>query len=99
MVALAVTLTLTLTSCDFHFGSIHYDVHWRVIAIPVAAILVIAHVSIVKKRYKCPMCKTEFRPKWYEISSWLHQGNRRAMKCPRCGRRGFCPPVDDDRIN
>ena len=90
-----IILTLMLTSCDIHHGNIHHDVHWWVIAIPVVIILVIAHISFIAKRYRCPMCGTEFRPKWYEISSWLHDDNGRAVKCPHCGRRGFCPPADD----
>ncbi len=92
---LTVTLTLLLTSCDLHFGDAHYDIHWWIIAIPIAIILIIAHISLVRKHYRCPIYGTEFRPKWYEISSWLHKDERHVVKCPHCGHRGFCPPADD----
>ena len=96
--ALAASSMLFLTSCDIHFGDAHYDVSPFVIAIPVfiicAAICVIAQVSIIRKWYKCPMCQATFRPKWYEMSVWLHDGKRHVVKCPHCGRRGFCSPVD-----
>lgn len=93
--ALTVTLALLLTSCDARFGGVHYDVSWWVLAIPPAVILMTAHISLVRKRYRCPVCRAEFRPQWYEISVWLHDGGNRAVKCPHCGRRGFCPPVKD----
>lgn len=97
--AFAILPVLFLTSCDIHFGNAHYDVSPWIIAIPVlgisAAICMIAHVSIIRKRFKCPMCQATFRPKWYEISAWLHDGKRHVVKCPHCGRRGFCSPADD----
>ena len=97
--ALAVMPMFLCASCDIHFGDIHYDVTPWVIVIPVAAICVVicvsAHVSIIRKRFRCPMCQATFRPKWYEMSVWLHDGKRHVAKCPRCGRRGFCSPADD----
>ena len=96
--ALAVMLMFLFSSCDIHFGNIHYDVTPWVIVIPVAAICVIicviAHVSIIRKRFRCPICQATFRPKWYEISIW-HDGKRRVVKCPYCSRRGFCSPAED----
>ena len=97
--AFAAPSMLFLTSCDIHFGDAHYDVSPFVIAIPVliicVAICVITQISIIRKRFKCPVCQATFHPKWYEISAWLHDGKRRVVKCPHCGRRGFCSPVDD----
>ncbi len=60
-------------------------------------ILTAAHILIIRKTYVCPTCGTKFRPKWYEISAWLHDGSLRVVKCPICHRRGFCPPCDKRR--
>ena len=95
--AFALMPILLLTSCDTHIGNAHYDVPWWVIAIPIVLILVIAHVCVICKRFQCPACQTEFRPKWYEISAWLHNHGERVVKCPHCGRRGFCPPSSKGR--
>lgn len=86
---------LSLTSCDVHFGETHFDVYPWVIGIPVALIFVIAHCIIIFRIYECPECKTKFRPRWYEVSSWLHDGNRRVVRCPHCQRKGFCRPADE----
>ena len=97
--AILLLLILSLTACEVHYFDKRADVSWWVIAIPTVIVCVIvfaiAHVIIVRKQYRCPVCRTVFRPKWHEISAWLHDGDRRVMKCPHCGRRGFCPPADD----
>jgi hypothetical protein len=34
-----------------------------------------------------------FKPRFYQISFWLHNGGSRAGKCPHCGKRGFFRPA------
>ena len=83
-------LPLFLTSCDAHIGSRHYDVPWYDIAIIIAVISTVGYLIIIKGTYKCPECEEEFSPKWYELSACLHEGKKRLVKCPKCGKRGFC---------
>jgi len=93
-----IVLSLSLASCDVHFGNHHYNVPWQIIAIPVllicAVICIAAHRSIISKTYVCPDCGTKFRPGWYNISSWIHLNGERVLKCPHCRRKGFCRPAD-----
>lgn len=91
---LILALLFTLTSCEVHLGAAVFEVPWWLIAIPVVLLLVIAHLIILCKNYRCPYCGQIFRPKWYEISAWIHMGNCRAMKCPHCGKKGLFPPAD-----
>ena len=92
-----INLILTLTSCDVHFGSIHYDVPWYTIVIidviVIAAITLIAGVVLSRNTYKCPECGEEFSPKWYRAAFSMHDGSSRVYRCPKCGRRGFCRKV------
>ncbi len=85
------------TSCDVHFGSIHYDVPWYTIVIidviVIAAITLIAGVALSKNTYKCPDCGEELSPKWYRAAFTMHDGSSRVFKCPKCGRKGFCRKV------
>lgn len=83
-------MAISLTSCQVNWFNKHFDVPWWVITIPVIIILLIAHICIISKTYQCPECKATFKPKWYEISSWLHMGNKRFIKCPKCSKKGFC---------
>ena len=85
-----LTLSVFLPSCNVHFGEQHYEVHWWVIAIPVVLIFTLAHCLVIKKKYQCPKCKAVFRPRWYEISTWVPVGEERVVKCPKCHRKGFC---------
>ncbi len=54
----------------------------------------ISMAFICKQDYKCPGCGSIIRPKWHHISAWLHNGSDRVIKCPHCGRKGFCRRVD-----
>lgn len=65
-------------------------VPWYVVVVPVVAILLGAHLYFLSCRFICPKCATVIKPKWYEVSVWLHWGDRRVVKCPHCGRRGYC---------
>ena len=85
------SLSLLLSSCKVNLiGGQTIDVPWYVIAVFVAVLCVIVHVALISYTYTCPECGTEFKPKWYEISIWLHINSRRVAKCPHCGRKGFC---------
>ena len=96
--AMLLCSVLFLSSCEVHYFGSNYDVPWYIIAIPVAlfsfVVLFTAHISIIKKYYKCPKCGTEFKPKWYTLSSWIHENDKRVMRCPKCGRKGFCKDID-----
>ncbi len=81
---------LSLTSCKVNWFGETLDVPWYFIAAPVALILVVSYIILISRSYVCPECKTEIRPKWYDVSVCFHLGNKRVLKCPKCGRRGFC---------
>ena len=91
---LVFVLLFVLTSCEVHLGDAAFEVPWWVIAIPIVLVCLIAHLIIIHKKYRCPFCGNELRPRWYEISSWLHMGSARAMKCSHCGKKGLFPPAD-----
>ncbi len=84
-----------LSACDIevHWFGQSAMVPWYIVVIPSMAILLIAHLCFLRGRYVCPKCQTEIQPRWYELSVWLHDGNRRVVKCPHCGRRGFCARI------
>ncbi len=89
---LAVTV-LCLGGCEIRvnwFGS-HAYVPWYVVVVPALLIPVIAHICFVRQTYRCPKCGHTFRPRWYELSSWIHEDDTRVVRCPQCGRKGFCP--------
>ena len=86
----ALISTMSLTACNVNWFGSTIDVPWWLIVIPLVLIFVVAHVCIVKTIYECPECHNEFRPKWYEISSWVHLNGKRIVRCPKCNRRGFC---------
>lgn len=79
-----------LTSCQINWFNEHYDVPWYLIALPVILIIVNAHVFIISKTYRCPKCRTVFKPKWYSFSAWIHLGKYRLLKCPECNKTDFC---------
>lgn len=87
---LIFVIVIYLTSCEAHFGKTRFYVPWWVFALFTAVILTIAHIYIISKHYKCPKCGERFKPKWFELSTWLHYGNQRVVKCRKCGYRGFC---------
>ena len=91
LLALFSSSTLLLCSCQVNWFGTTKDVPWYYIAIPVAVIAVVGYVILMKSRFLCPQCHTEIKPKWYELSVCVHMGDKRIVKCPQCGRRGFCP--------
>lgn len=88
---------LLMTSCEVHNNGQSWDVPWHYIAIPVTAFsvicLTVSHIYIIHNTYKCPECGTEFKPRWHEISAWIHINDDRIMRCPCCHRKGFCKKV------
>ena len=86
--------TLMLSSCQVNWFGSHFDVPWYFIAVPVFVLFIVLYVIIVSKTYVCPKCKTEFKPKWYQIYITIHFNDSRIAKCPNCGRKGFCKRKD-----
>ena len=90
---LSVLLLLSLTSCRANWFGETIDVPWWTIAVPVVIIFVVSYVFIYTHTYVCPKCGSKFSPKWYELSALLHFCGARLMKCPNCGKRGYCKGV------
>ncbi len=85
-----LTSTLLLSSCKVNwFGSV-IDMPWYLVVIPIVLVLVVLYIFMLSETYICPECKTEIKPKWYQFSIFFHSGNKRVVKCPKCGRKGFC---------
>jgi len=55
--------------------------------------VLIAQIVISRQKYVCPKCGAVISPKWYHLSASLHMGSDRVVKCPYCGRKGFCRKV------
>ena len=81
---------LSLCSCKVNWFGESFDAPWYVIAIVIAVIAVIVYVPIISSTYVCPKCNTEIKPKWYQLSVCIHMNGERLVKCPHCGRKGFC---------
>ena len=80
---------LSLSGCRVNWFDRHYDVPWYFIAIPVAIIFIVAHIIIMSGTYVCSECGTEFKPKWYQISAYIHFMGKRLLKCPNCKTKDF----------
>ena len=92
--------TLFLASCKVNWFGEQIDAEWWVIFIPVAiltvVILAIGKITLSKKTYICPECQKEIRPKWWQAFFAIHVDSDRVLKCPNCGRRGFCKVYKDE---
>ena len=84
------TSTLLLSSCKVHWLGNAIDVPWYLVAIPIVLLLVVLYIFMLSETYICPDCKTEIKPKWYQFSIAFQSGSKRVVKCPKCGRKGFC---------
>lgn len=82
--------TFVLTSCRVNWFDRSYDVPWYYVAVPVTLILVVSYIILISGTYVCPECKTEFKPKWYQLYVVFHINDKRIAKCPKCGKKGFC---------
>lgn len=86
---------LSLTSCTVNWVDRTYEVPWWVIVIPSVLFVVIAwwlagkHIS--SQEYVCPECGKKFYPKWRQAAFSVHMNDDRVLKCPHCGKKGFCP--------
>ena len=86
----------SLTSCQVNLGEAHFTVPWWAIVIPSILIVVIAWFAAAKhvasQKYVCPECGKSFYPKWWNAAFSVQMNDDHALKCPHCGRKGFCPP-------
>ena len=91
---LTLCAALSLCSCKVNWFTTTIDVPWYVmmltVVLPVAIALIISYRVLMSRTYICPECKTEFSPKWYQLSVAVHFMGKRLATCPHCGRRGFC---------
>jgi len=94
IIGLICLVEFSLTSCQVNWFDKHYDVHWLVIAVPVVIfsfiVWIVAGKYIAAKKYICPQCNRSFNPKWWKSALSVHLGDDRVLKCPHCGRKGFC---------
>lgn len=85
----------SLTSCQVNLGEEQFTVPWWVIVIPSILIVVIAWFAatkhVVSQKYVCPECGESFYPKWWNAAFSVHMNDDRVLKCPHCGKKGFCP--------
>ena len=89
-IIMLIVLTFSLSGCTVNWFGESYDVPWFVIAVPVAVICVIGHVYIMSGTYVCPECGEIFKPKWYQISAYVHFMSERLIKCPKCKKINYC---------
>ena len=85
-----ICLLVFLCSCKVNWFNETYDVPWYYVVIPCVVIFVLAYIIIMSKTYICPDCKTEFKPKWYQLYTTIHFDGKRIAKCPNCKRKGYC---------
>ncbi|MDO4730872.1 MAG: hypothetical protein Q4B14_01915, partial [Clostridia bacterium] len=84
-----IILMLSLPGCTVNWFDKHYDVEWFVIAIPVTVIFLILHIYIMSATYICPKCGANFKPKWYQITAYLHFMGKRLVRCPICQKMNY----------
>ncbi len=98
--ALLFPLPLWLTGCDLRirWQGVTHVVPWYVVWLPAIVFTVIVLALCVRyytnQSYRCPRCGHVFQPRRREISILLHQNDEHVARCPRCGRKGFCPRDD-----
>jgi len=90
LVATLFMSVLMFSSCKVNLFGSSFNVPWNFIAIPVVVLFLVLYATIISKNYICPECKTEIKPKWYQFSVCIHYMGKRVVKCPKCGRKGFC---------
>ena len=86
----AALSALALSSCRVNWFGETAEAPWYVIALPIALVLVLSYIYLMRSYFVCPKCGAVFHPKWYDLSVGIHNMGQRYVKCPHCGRRGFC---------
>ena len=90
----------SVTSCQVHWLDKQFTVQWWVIVIPSVLIVALAWFfavkHIVSQKYVCPECGKAFYPKWTDAMFSVHMNDNRVLKCPHCGKKGFCPLSRDE---
>ena len=97
-ITLVIFCLFFMNSCDAHFGNVHYDVPWWVIAVPVCLVSLITWFAAAKyirsHKYICPKCSKSFYPNFWAAGVSLHIEEKRYFKCPHCKERSFCKKED-----
>ena len=88
-------VAVSVTSCQAHLFDEQFTVPWWVIVIPSVLIVALAWFAaarhITSQKYVCPECGKTFYPKLKDAAFSVHMNDNRALKCPYCGKKGFCP--------
>ena len=88
-------MVFSLTSCQVNCFGEQFTVPWYVIVVPSVVIVLItwfaAAKHITSQKYVCPECGKTFYPKWKNAAFSVHMNDNRVLKCPHCGKKGFCP--------
>ena len=88
-------LVFSLTSCQVHWLDQQFTVPWWIIVIPSVSIIAfawfVAAKHITSQKYICPECGKTFYPKLKDAAFSVHMNDNRVLKCPHCGKKGFCP--------
>ena len=90
--ALSLASALLLSACEDANVKADNGYEIAITFIVVAVIVVVSHIILVSKTYICPGCGSEIKPKWYHFSVGIHFRSKNVVKCPKCGRKGFCEP-------
>jgi DNA-directed RNA polymerase subunit RPC12/RpoP len=89
-------MAFSLTACQVNWLDEQFTVPWWVIVIPSVTIVAIAWFAAAKhittQKYVCPECNQSFYPKLRNAAFSVHMNDDRVLKCPHCGKKGFCPP-------
>lgn len=93
--AVVCVMAFPLTACQVNWLDEQFTVPWWVIVVPSVAIIAIAWFVAAKhittQKYVCPECNQSFYPKLRNAAFSVHMNDDRVLKCPHCGKKGFCP--------
>ena len=70
---------------------------WACVAVPWGIAVSVHYFKHVA--YICPECHEVFKPRFKEVFWAYHTPKMRRLTCPKCGRRGMCIEVYDDKKN
>ena len=93
--AVLCAVSFSVTSCQAHWFDEQFTVPWWMIVIPSVCIVAIAWFAaarhIMSQKYICSECGKSFYPKLRDAAFSVHMNDSRVLKCPHCGKKGFCP--------